>query len=100
MLAPYAPHVAEELWTRLGHATSVFKATWPASDERLAASGAVDFAVQVNGKVRARLTVARGLGEAEVRALALRDEAVRRFVDGMPVKKTIYVQDRLLNLVV
>ncbi len=100
MLAPYAPHVAEELWARLGHATSVFKATWPVADERLAASGDVEIAVQVNGKVRARLTVARGLGEAEVRALALRDEAVRRFVDGMPVKKTIYVQDRLLNLVV
>ena len=100
MLAPYAPHVAEELWERLGHDTSVFDATWPAYDARLAASGDVEIAVQVNGKVRARLTVARGLDEAQVRAIALKDDTVRKFVDGKAVKKTIYVQDRLLNLVV
>ena len=100
MLAPYAPHVAEELWQRLGHDTSVFAAPWPAFDERLAASGDVEIAVQVNGKVRARLTVPRGLGETQVRDLALKDQAVRKFVDGKAVKKTIYVQDRLLNLVV
>ena len=56
--------------------------------------------MQVNGKVRARLTVARGLDEAQVRAIALKDDTVRKFVDGKAVKKTIYVQDRLLNLVV
>src|SRR6266581_4713823 len=100
MLAPYAPHVAEELWRRLGHDTSVFEATWPAFDERLAASGDVEIAVQVNGKVRARLTVPRGLGESQVRDRALQDPTVRKFVDGKPVKKAIYVQDRLLNLVV
>jgi len=100
MLAPYAPHVAEELWQRLGHNTSVFEATWPAFDERLAASGDVEIAVQVNGKVRARLTVPRGLGESQVRDRALQDPTVRKFVDGKPVKKAIYVQDRLLNLVV
>ena len=100
MLAPYAPHVAEELWQRLGHDTSVFDADWPAYDARLAASGDVEIAVQVNGKVRARLTVARGLDEAQVRAIALKDDTVRKFVDGKAVKKTIYVQDRLLNLVV
>ncbi len=100
MLAPYAPHVAEELWRRLGHDTSVFEATWPAFDERLAASGDVEIAVQVNGKVRARLAVPRGLGESQVRDRALQDPTVRKFVDGKPVKKAIYVQDRLLNLVV
>jgi leucyl-tRNA synthetase len=78
----------------------VFGATWPAFDERLAASGDVEIAVQVNGKVRARLTVPRGLGETQVRDLALKDQAVRKFVDGKAVKKAIYVQDRLLNLVV
>jgi len=56
--------------------------------------------VQVNGKVRGRLTVKRGAGQADVLAQALADESVRRFVDGKPVKKTIYVPDRLLNLVV
>jgi leucyl-tRNA synthetase len=100
MLAPYAPHLAEELWERLGHETSVFEAPWPAYDERLATSGDVEIAVQVNGKVRARLTVARGTDEASVRALAFEDDAVRKFVDGKPVKKAVYVPDRLLNLVV
>jgi len=100
MLAPYAPHFAEELWELLGYDTSVFVARWPAHDERLAAAGDVEIAVQVNGKLRTRLTVRRGLPEDEVVALALADGAVKKFVDGKKVRKVIYVQDRLLNLVV
>jgi leucyl-tRNA synthetase len=100
MLAPYAPHVAEELWSLLGHERSVFTATWPAFDERLAAAGNVEVVVQVNGKVRGRVTVSRGASEAEVVARAMQDESVRKFVDGKPVRKTVYVQDRLLNFVV
>jgi leucyl-tRNA synthetase len=100
MLAPYAPHIVEELWAHLGHETSVFQAAWPAYDERRAASGEVEIVVQVNGKVRGRLTVPRGAGEAEVLARALADESVRKFVDGKPMKRAIYVPDRLLNLVV
>ncbi|HYT84455.1 MAG TPA: leucine--tRNA ligase [Gemmatimonadales bacterium] len=100
MLAPYAPHFAEELWAVLGHDRSIFHASWPRYDERLAAAGDVEIVVQVNGKVRGRLTVARGATEAQVVELALRDESVQKFVDGKPVKKTVYVQDRLLSLVV
>jgi leucyl-tRNA synthetase len=100
MLAPYAPHLAEELWARLGHAHSIFTASWPGYDERLATAGEVEIVVQVNGKVRGRLTVGRGASEAEVVERALRDEGVKKFVDGKPVRKTVYVQDRLLNLVV
>jgi leucyl-tRNA synthetase len=100
MLAPYAPHLAEELWSLLGHERSIFTATWPAFDERLAATGDVEVVVQVNGKVRGRVTVSRGASEAEVVARAMQDESVRKFVDGKPVRKTVYVQDRLLNFVV
>jgi leucyl-tRNA synthetase len=100
MLAPYAPHLAEELWELLGHATSVFEAPWPTFNERLAQAEQVELVIQVNGKVRGRLTVARGLPEGEVVQLALADQAVKKFVDGRPVKKVIYVQDRLVNLVV
>jgi leucyl-tRNA synthetase len=100
MLAPYAPHLAEELWERLGHAHSIFTARWPDYDERLATASEVEIVVQVNGKVRGRLTVGRGASEAEVVERALRDEGVKKFVDGKPVRKTVYVQDRLLNLVV
>ena len=100
MIAPYAPHLAEELWSLLGHERSIFTASWPAFDERLAAAGDVEVVVQVNGKVRGRVTVSRGASEAEVVARAMQDESVRKFVDGKPVRKTVYVQDRLLNFVV
>ena len=100
MLAPYAPHLAEELWERLGHDASVFAAPWPAYDEGLVHADRVELVIQVNGKVRGRLTVARGLAERDVVKLALADQAVKKFVDGQPVKKVIYVQDRLVNLVV
>jgi leucyl-tRNA synthetase len=99
LLAPYAPHIAEELWAHLGYETSVFQARWPAYDEQRATSDEVEIVVQVNGKVRGRLTVKRGAAEADVVARALADESVRRFVDGK-LKRTIYVPDRLLNLVV
>jgi len=88
------------MWSALGHDRSVFQASWPSHDAGLAAAGDVEIVVQVNGKVRGRLTVSRGASEAEVVELALRDESVRKFVDGKPVRKTIYVQDRLLNFVV
>ena len=100
MLAPYAPHIAEELWEALGGKGSVFEQRWPSFDERLASAGDVEIALQVNGKLRSRLTVPRGTGEQEVLALALADEAVKKFVNGKKVRKVIYVQDRLLNLVV
>src|SRR6267378_554633 len=82
MLAPYAPHIAEELWSVLGNESSVFEARWPPFDERLASAGDVEMA------------------EKDVLARVLADEAVKKFVDGQKVKKVIYVQDRLVNLVV
>jgi hypothetical protein len=100
MVAPYAPHLAEELWALLGRDKSIFTASWPQSDAKLAAAGDVEIVVQVNGKVRGHVTAARGATEAQVVALAMQDESVRKFVDGKPVRKTVYVQDRLLNLVV
>jgi leucyl-tRNA synthetase len=87
MLAPYAPHFAEALWELLGHDRSVFEARWPAHDERLATAGDVEIAVQVNGKLRSRLTVPRGMEQADVVARVLADEAVKKFVDGKKVKK-------------
>jgi leucyl-tRNA synthetase len=102
MLAPYAPHFAEELWELFGHKTSIFAARWPRHDERLATAGDVEIAVQVNGRLRSRLTVPRGTTQEQVVARVLADEAVKKFVDGggAPLKKVIYVQDRLVNLVV
>jgi len=100
ILAPYAPHLAEELWAVLGHDRSIFQERWPSFDERIAAAGDTEVVVQVNGKVRAHLNVVRGATEAQVVERALEDESVQKFVDGKPLRKTVYVQDRLLNLVV
>src|SRR5213593_3556765 len=100
MLAPYAPHIAEELWEVLGGKGSVLEQRWPDYDERLASAGDVEIAIQVNGKLRSRLVVPRGMAEKEVVERVLADEAVKKFVDGQKVKKVIFVQDRLVNLVV
>jgi len=90
MLAPYAPHLAEELWVVLGHTErSIFEERWPTYDAALAVAGDVEIAVQVNGRLRGRVTVPRGTPEADVVKRALADESVRRFVDGNPIKKTI-----------
>ncbi|HYX81263.1 MAG TPA: class I tRNA ligase family protein, partial [Gemmatimonadales bacterium] len=100
MLAPYAPHIAEELWEVLGHTETVFVARWPSYDEKRASAGDVEIAVQVNGKLRSRLIVPRGMAEQDVLDRVLADDAVKKFVDGQKLKKVIYVQDRLVNLVV
>ena len=101
MIAPFAPHLAEELWERTGHTESVFQgANWPTYDPQKAIAETVEFVVQVNGKVRARMPMPRGISEAEAQEAALEDENVQRFLDGKQVRKTIFVPDRLVNLVV
>ena len=101
LVAPFAPHAAEELWERLGNADSIFRsARWPEHDPAKAVADTVELVVQVNGKLRARMPMPRGTAEAAARDAALADENVRKFVDGQQVRKTIFVPDRLLNLVV
>ena len=100
MLAPFAPHFAEESWERLGHATSVFEARWPGWDEGLVVEDQVEIAVQVNGKTRGKVRVGRDADEETVVGLALADSGMRRFTEGKTVRKRIYVANRLLNLVV
>jgi leucyl-tRNA synthetase len=101
LLAPFAPHLAEELWERLGREGSVFEgARWPEHDPRLAVAESVELVVQVNGRVRSRLAMPRGTDEASARAAALGDEGVRRWIEGREVRKVVFVPDRLLNLVV
>jgi leucyl-tRNA synthetase len=102
LVAPFAPHIAEELWQRLGHARSLFDgAVWPTFDAARATADSVEFIVQVNGRVRSRLDLPRGTSQAEVQAAALADDHVARFLDGgVSVRKTVFVPDRLINLVV
>jgi leucyl-tRNA synthetase len=100
LIAPFAPHIAEELWERLGHEESVFEAAWPTFDPELAADEVVTVAVQVNGKLRGTVPVAPDATEADALAAALADPAIARHVGGGKPRRVIYVPGRLLNLVV
>ncbi len=101
MIAPFAPHVAEELWERLGHGKSIFAgANWPAYDEAKVRDEVVSVAVQVNGKLRGTISLAPGTDQAEAEALARAEENVARHLDNAEVRRVIYVPNRLLNFVV
>jgi leucyl-tRNA synthetase len=100
MLAPMAPHIGEEFWRALGHQRSVHLESWPKFDPALARDEVVTVVVQVNGKLRDKLEVAVGTSEDEIRALALKSDAVIRHLDGKPPKKIIYVPQKLLSIVV
>ena len=99
LVAPFAPHVAEELWERFGHSRSVFDSGWPAFDAALAREETIQLAVQVNGKLRGTLTVAPGIAQDEAVALARQEPNIAKFVTG-EVRKIVFVPRRLLNLVV
>ncbi|TAM91919.1 leucine--tRNA ligase [bacterium] len=99
-LAPFAPHIAEELWQRMGGRESVHLQTFPQPCTDVLALDEVTVVIQVNGKVRARLQVAPRTTEATVAALALQEPTVQLQINGKPVRKRIYVPDKLLNLVV
>jgi len=100
MLAPMTPHLSEELWEMLGHSEGLSGTSWPAFDAELARDEEVEVVVQVNGRVRARLRVAAGLGEAELVPKALAIPAVAQHINGKRVVKKIVVPDKLVNLVV
>jgi leucyl-tRNA synthetase len=100
LLAPVAPHLAEELWARLGLPYSVHNQSWPAFDAELAREDEVTLVVQVNGKVRDRLTVPAGISEAEARRMALESEAVRKVLAGKAPRQVIVVPGKLVNIVV
>ena len=99
LVAPFAPHVAEELWEILGHARSVFDDGWPAFDAALATEESVTVAVQVNGKTRGTVQVPKDAEQPAALEAALAEPNIAKFVTGSP-RKVIYVKNRLLNLVV
>jgi len=100
MLSPFAPHLAEELWHRLGHAESVALARWPEADPALLVDETVTLVVQVNGKRRGEVRVPKDADEASVRAAVLGDETVQRHLAGKAPRKVIVVPGRLVNVVV
>jgi leucyl-tRNA synthetase len=99
LLAPFAPHVAEELWERLGERFSVHRQPWPSHDPSALRDDIVTLAVQVNGRVRDRIRVPAGATKTEVLEAALASDAVRRHLDGRAPRETVFVPGRIVNLV-
>ena len=100
VLSPVVPHACHALWRELGHASAVVDARWPAVDPLALVRESVEVVVQVNGKLRSRVTVPVDADESQVREAALADANVQRFVEGRPVRKFVYVPGKLANVVV
>jgi leucyl-tRNA synthetase len=100
MLSPFAPHMSEELWCTLGYQEGLTAASWPSFDTEVAKAEEITVPVQVNGKLRSRLTVAASTSESELEALALADPAVQAHTAGKTVQKVVVAKGRLVSIVV
>jgi leucyl-tRNA synthetase len=100
LVAPFAPHIAEELWHDLGNDDIVQVGHWPQWDDKYLQSDTITVVVQVNGKLRAKLEVAKDITEEEVKQLALVNENVKTFVGDKKPAKVIYVPGRLVSIVI
>jgi leucyl-tRNA synthetase len=100
LLAPAAPHIAEELWQRGGFMGLICKSVWPQYDPALCEDETKEIAVQVNGRVRGRITINADASEKEIEALALAGEGVKAWIEGKAIVKVIVVQGRIANIVV
>ena len=100
LMAPSTPYVAEEMWSRLGNPFSVHQQPWPTYDEALTVEETAEVVIQVNGRMRDRLTLAKDAPEDEARAAALASERVQTHLDGKSPVRVIYVPGRLINIVV
>ena len=98
LLSPFAPHISEELWKELGHKPGIMSAEWPGFDPAALARDEIELAIQVNGKVRGRITVPAGTPEDIIREQALADESTRKFIQGKQVRKVIVVPGKLVNI--
>ncbi len=100
LLAPFAPYLAQEMWEELGHEGPIFRQSWPAFDPQLAKEEEAEVVVQVNGKLRSRISVPFGMIEDELIARAMADEKIKLGIEGKQIVKTMVVPDKLVNIVV
>jgi len=99
LLAPFAPHLSEELWHELGNKKSIHLEKWPKYDKRLVVEDEFDLVIQINGKTRDVVKARKGISEEEARKLALESEKVKKFTEGKEPRKVIFVKDKLINLI-
>ena len=100
LLSPFAPHIAEELWEKLGHKKSTAYEPWPVYDESKCVEAIVEIVLQINGKVRSKIAVAKDTPNAELERLALEDAGVKRYTDGKRIIKKIVIPNKLVNIVI
>ncbi len=100
ILSPFAPHIAEEIWSQLGNKESIFKEKWPVVDEKYLIDEEVEMVVQINGKLRDRIFVAPDVTEDEAKEMALQSEKARSFIGNSEIKKIVFVSGRLINIVI
>ena len=100
ILSPFAPHICEEIWTNLGNKKMIVSDTWPRWESAKIIQGVIKMPVQINGKVRAVLEIIGTFEENEVSEMALQNKDVLRWIDGKPIKKTIFVKDKIINFII
>jgi len=99
LLAPMVPHICHHLWNKLGHEGAIIDAQWPVVDTSALVRDSIEMVVQVNGKVRAKIDVAANAPQSDIEAMALAEENVMRFTDGLSIRKVIVVPKKLVSIV-
>ncbi|HPP88889.1 MAG TPA: class I tRNA ligase family protein, partial [bacterium] len=100
LLAPFVPHIVEELWEIIGNTETIFKQSWPKYDERFIVFDEITVVVQINGKIRSKLVVNSDITEDEIRKTAMADEKVTQWLKGKEIIKSVYVPKKLLSFVI
>jgi len=100
LLAPFVPHIAEEMWEKLGNKESIFRAKWPGYDKEALKQSIIELPIQINGKLRSKIEVPVGAGEDEIKKSVLEDAAINKWLEEKKPKKIIIVKDKLVNLVI
>lgn len=100
LLYPFAPHMTEELWHRMGKKESIAFESWPAYSEELAKENNFEMVIQVNGKIRSKQMAAMGISDEEMKTLALADDKIKTFIGSSEIKKVILVKNKLVNIII
>ena len=100
LLAPFAPHISEELWEQLGHKTSIHSESWPQYDPEKIKEDKAHIAIQINGKVRSQIEVDVDTSEGNIKEMALEDEKIKKWIEGKTPKKIIVVPNKVINIVI
>jgi len=99
LLSPFAPHFAEELWSKLGNKKSIHLEPWPKYEERLLEAGEYELIIQVNGKMRDKVKISKALERLEIEKLVLARDIVKKYIEGKEINKIVFVPGRLINIV-